>query len=316
MVFCIDQRMPSNSHSESPPERLSQIQVDDNESYEVRKEAHLTRVGKGVKSGVTNLREEAIGPRSPGFQAQCRHQPSRKALRSQGPGDPRLAAPTPQANSLAAPKGGTQGQLGHRASMKEEEEEKEPAGASLGNLQQRTQSRIEKKVCEVVQFLLVKDQTKVPIKRTHIVNTITKEYKKITTEIINRPGLMLEQVFGTELKKADDKGPASLLLNKLEPLENGCMRPKHDTAKTGLLMVILNLIFTKGNSAKEAVVWGMLRKVWLHSDKKVHFGDVNKLVTGEFVRQRCLEYNRIPYTDPEEYEFLWGPRAFLETSLE
>ncbi|XP_023364054.1 MAGE-like protein 2, partial [Otolemur garnettii] len=44
------------------------------------------------------------------------------------------------------------------------------------------------------------------------------------------------------------------------------------------------------------------------------FGNTKKLITEVFVRQKYLEYRRIPHTDPAEYELLWGPRAFLETS--
>ena len=44
------------------------------------------------------------------------------------------------------------------------------------------------------------------------------------------------------------------------------------------------------------------------------FGNTKKLITEVFVRQKYLEYRRIPNTEPAQYEFLWGPRAFLETS--
>uniref|UniRef100_A0A4W5KXU6 MAGE domain-containing protein n=1 Tax=Hucho hucho TaxID=62062 RepID=A0A4W5KXU6_9TELE len=44
------------------------------------------------------------------------------------------------------------------------------------------------------------------------------------------------------------------------------------------------------------------------------FGDVKKVVTDEFVRQRYLEYVRIPHTDPLEFEFRWGQRADMEVS--
>lgn len=51
--------------------------------------------------------------------------------------------------------------------------------------------------------------------------------------------------------------------------------------------------------------------VWEHHSL---FGDTKKLITEVFVRQKYLEYRRIPNTEPAQYEFLWGPRAFLETS--
>ncbi|CAI9591971.1 unnamed protein product [Staurois parvus] len=71
----------------------------------------------------------------------------------------------------------------------------------------------------------------------------------------------------------------------------------------------------KGNTVKESAVWEMLRHLRIiQGEKHEQFGDVKKLVTDEFVKQKYLEYNKIPHTDPIEYEFQWGPRAFKETS--
>lgn len=52
----------------------------------------------------------------------------------------------------------------------------------------------------------------------------------------------------------------------------------------------------------------------LSREKHEEFGDVKKVVTDEFVRQRYLEYVRIPHTEPVEHEFRWGQRAEIEVS--
>ncbi|XP_074124805.1 non-structural maintenance of chromosomes element 3 homolog [Sminthopsis crassicaudata] len=179
----------------------------------------------------------------------------------------------------------------------------------------RTEAQIQQKVNELVQFLLVKDQKKLPIRRADMVKTILQDYKDLASVIIERAGHILEEVFGLQLREIDQKYHAYILINKLERLEGDGMKMDESVAKMGLLMVILSLIFMKGNSARESLVWDVLRKLRVDPEKKHKtFGDVKKLVKDEFVRQKYLEYNRVPHTEPPEYEFLWGPRAFHETS--
>uniref|UniRef100_A0A8D2J5Y6 MAGE domain-containing protein n=1 Tax=Varanus komodoensis TaxID=61221 RepID=A0A8D2J5Y6_VARKO len=134
---------------------------------------------------------------------------------------------------------------------------------------------------------------------------------------------LLSQVFGLELVKLDPKNHTYILISKLPPLEGGIMTEAMDKEdkeklcpKLGLLIVILSLIYMKGNVAKESAVWEMLRRLRVDCSGEKHsiFGDVKKLVTEEFVRQKYLEYTRIPHTDPREFEFKWGPRATKETS--
>ncbi|XP_020820759.1 non-structural maintenance of chromosomes element 3 homolog [Phascolarctos cinereus] len=179
----------------------------------------------------------------------------------------------------------------------------------------RTEAQIQQKVNELVQFLLVKDQKKVPIRRADMLKTILQDYKDLASVVIERAGRTLEEVFGLQLKEIDQKHHAYILINKLERLEGDGMRNDESVAKMGLLMVILSLIFMKGNSAKESLVWEVLKKLRVDPEKRHNtFGDVKKLVKDEFVRQKYLEYNRVPHTEPPEYEFLWGPRAAHETS--
>ncbi|XP_036617672.1 non-structural maintenance of chromosomes element 3 homolog [Trichosurus vulpecula] len=179
----------------------------------------------------------------------------------------------------------------------------------------RTEAQIQQKVNELVQFLLVKDQKKVPIRRADMVKTILQDYKDLASVIIERAGQTLEEVFGLQLKEIDQKHHTYIIINKLERLEGDGMRNDQSVAKMGLLMVILSLIFMKGNSARESLVWDVLKKLRVDPEKRHNtFGDVKKLVKDEFVRQKYLEYNRVPHTDPPEHEFLWGPRAAHETS--
>ncbi|XP_062947514.1 non-structural maintenance of chromosomes element 3 homolog [Cynocephalus volans] len=180
----------------------------------------------------------------------------------------------------------------------------------------RTQKQLELKVAELVQFLLIKDQKKIPIKRTDIMKHVVGDYKDIFPDLLKLAAQRLQYVFGYQLVELEPKSNTYILINTLEPVEEDAeVRGDQGTPTTGLLMIVLGLIFMKGNTIKETEVWDFLRRLGVYPTKKhLIFGDPKKLITEDFVRQRYLEYRRIPHTDPVDYEFQWGPRTNLETS--
>uniref|UniRef100_A0A452HZ82 MAGE domain-containing protein n=1 Tax=Gopherus agassizii TaxID=38772 RepID=A0A452HZ82_9SAUR len=121
--------------------------------------------------------------------------------------------------------------------------------------------------------------------------------------------------FGLQLVEIDSKHHIYILVSNLPRLEVENLKQDDCTANLGLLTVILSFLFVKGNAAKESAVWELLRRLQVDPGVKHEvFGAVKKLVTEEFVRQKYLEYNRIPHTDPPEFEFQWGAWAAKETS--
>lgn len=168
---------------------------------------------------------------------------------------------------------------------------------------------------DLVKYLLAKDQTKIPIKRSDMLKDIIKEYTDVYPEIIERAGYSLEKVFGIQLKEIDKNDHLYILLSTLEPTDAGILGTTKDSPKLGLLMVLLSIIFMNGNRSSEAVIWEVLRKLGLRPG--IHhslFGDVKKLITDEFVKQKYLDYARVPNSNPPEYEFCWGLRSYYETS--
>jgi hypothetical protein len=147
-----------------------------------------------------------------------------------------------------------------------------------------------------------------------MVKYVIGDLKDLFPEITARAAEHLRYVFGFELKQLDRKHHTYILINKLKPVEleedlGG------DGPRLGLLMMILGLIYMKGNSAREAQVWEMLRRLGV-LPLKYHFlfGYPKRFITGDFVQQRYLSYRRVPHTIPSEYEFSWGPRSNLEIS--
>ncbi|XP_028308522.1 necdin-like 2 isoform X2 [Gouania willdenowi] len=185
----------------------------------------------------------------------------------------------------------------------------------LKGLENLTEEQVYQKTAEVLQYFLVRDQKKIPIRRADIMKHVVKDYRNIYPEIIKRTARTLDQVFGLKLVEIDTKNHTYILINKLEEPEGMTSSSGPANLKSGLLFVVLGLIFMKGGFVRENLIWNLLKK--LHVDigqKHNDFGDVKKLITEEFVRQRYLEYVKIPHTEPVEHEFCWGQRADVEVS--
>ncbi|KAG7224395.1 hypothetical protein INR49_004737 [Caranx melampygus] len=179
-------------------------------------------------------------------------------------------------------------------------------------LEKLTSAQVDQKTAEVVQYFLVKDQKKIPIRRADLVKHVVKEYRNIYPEIMKRAVRTFDQVFGLKLVEIDTKNHTYILINKLETSEGASPINGPTNPKTGLLFVILSVIFMKGGVVREGEE--AFRSISLLKEKHEEFGDVKKVVTDEFVRQKYLEYVRIPHTEPAEHEFRWGQRADEEVS--
>ncbi|XP_040009479.1 necdin-like 2 [Xiphias gladius] len=181
-------------------------------------------------------------------------------------------------------------------------------------LEKLTPAQVDRKTAEVVQYFLVKDQKKIPIRRADLVRNVVKEYRNIYPEIMKRAVRTFDQVFGLKLVEIDTKNHMYILVNKLETVD-GASQIIPPNPKMGLLFVILSVIFMKGGVVRENLIWNTLKKLRVDPrEKHDEFGDVKRVVTDEFVRQRYLEYVRIPHTEPAEHEFRWGQRADVEVS--
>ncbi|XP_011619311.2 necdin-like isoform X1 [Takifugu rubripes] len=156
-------------------------------------------------------------------------------------------------------------------------------------LEKLTPAQVERKTAEVVQFILVKDQKKFPIRRADLIRVVLKEYKNIYPEVMKRAARTFEQVFGLRLMEIDPKNHLYILQNNLEPVGAASPVMKPCSSKTGLLWVILSVIFMKGGVVRESVIWNILKKLRVQpGEKHSEFGEVKKVVTEEFVRQSSI----------------------------
>ncbi|XP_028439416.1 necdin-like 2 isoform X2 [Perca flavescens] len=160
-------------------------------------------------------------------------------------------------------------------------------------LERFTPAQVDQKTAEVVQFFLVRDQKKIPVRRADLVKHVLKDYRNIYPEIMKRAARTFDQVFGLKIVEIDSKNHMYILVNKLETAEAPPIT-NPTNPKTGLLFVVLSLIFMKGGAVRENLIWNTLKKL------RVDAG--------------YLEYVRIPHTEPVEFEFRWGQRAEVEVS--
>ncbi|KAL2768525.1 melanoma-associated antigen E1 [Daubentonia madagascariensis] len=179
----------------------------------------------------------------------------------------------------------------------------------------KPQDPMEQNVAELLQFLLVKDQSKYPIRESEMREYIVKEYRSQFPEILRRAAAHLECIFRFELRELDPEARTYILLNKLGPVPFEGLEESPNGPKMGLLMMILGQIFLNGNQAKEAEIWEMLWRMGVQRERRLSiFGNPKRLLSVEFVWQRYLDYRPITDHNPVEYEFFWGPRSHLETT--
>ncbi|XP_004588019.2 melanoma-associated antigen B3, partial [Ochotona princeps] len=167
----------------------------------------------------------------------------------------------------------------------------------------------------LVQFIMYTSKKKKPIMKADMLKIIPKKYQKDFLEILRRAAFNIEVVFGVDLKEVDSTKHSYALVSKMNLPNNGILNRSRGLPQTGLLMNILAVIFLKGNSASEEKLWEFLNKMKVFAGKRHFlFGEPRKLITKDFVKLKYLEYRQVPNSDPACYEFLWGPRAYAETS--
>ncbi|XP_019295493.2 melanoma-associated antigen D4 isoform X1 [Panthera pardus] len=178
----------------------------------------------------------------------------------------------------------------------------------------RNVTLLQERANKLVKYLMIKDYKKIPIKRSDMMKDVIREYDEHFPEIIERATYTLEKKFGIHLKEIDKEEHLYILVCTRDSSARLLGKTK-DTPRLSLLLVILGVIFMNGNRASEAVLWEALRKMGLRPGVRHPFlGDLRKLITEDFVKQKYLEYKKVPNSSPPEYEFLWGLRARHETS--
>ncbi|EFB20151.1 hypothetical protein PANDA_016445, partial [Ailuropoda melanoleuca] len=194
-------------------------------------------------------------------------------------------------------------------------EEKPNASQARNTTEHWQRGPLDKKVTMLVYYLLYKYQMKEPITKADMLRNVIQTYKNHFHEILQKASEHLELVFGLDVKEVDPNRNTYVLVNKLESSCDGSINDNGGVPKTGLLMTVLGVIFTKGNCATEEQVWEVLNMMGVYDGmKNFIYGEPRKLITEDWVKEEYLKYRQVANSDPPRYEFLWGPRAHAETS--
>lgn len=201
-------------------------------------------------------------------------------------------------------------------SKSDSDEEYLPKASQSSQVIGLKEDELEHLVNDTVYYLLIADQRKQMIKKADIVKHVIKEQSRNFNAVITKAQNKLKQVYGIKLIELEGRKGQYVLINCLKESTVRNTSSDSESARDGLLLVILTLIFMKGNVISEVHLWQTLKRLGLNLDtpNKLHplFGDLKRLITVEFVRQLYLEYTRIQDSEPPVYEFRWGPRAHLE----
>ncbi|KAM4818552.1 melanoma-associated antigen B10-like isoform 1-T2 [Thomomys bottae] len=178
-----------------------------------------------------------------------------------------------------------------------------------------TKDPLDDMVVTLVHYMLHKYQMKEPFTKASILRNINQAHKNCIPEILNRVFEHIELVFGLDIKEVEPNKHIYVLVNKLKTCSDKRLADGRVVPRSGLLMTLLGVIFTKGNCATEEQIWQVLNRMGFYDGKKHFlFGEPRKLITREFVKERYLEYEQVANSDPPRYQFLWGPKAHAETT--
>ncbi|KAL1765944.1 melanoma-associated antigen 10-like [Sigmodon hispidus] len=174
---------------------------------------------------------------------------------------------------------------------------------------------IQEKATDLVFLFISKYRMKEPITLSEINEVVTKDYENYFSDIFTEASTCLEMTFGITVKESDLLNSAYVLINSLDLTYEDLLSDNDRLPRNAFLIVILGVIFIEGNCAPEEKIWEFLQLVGVY-DGEEHFicGDPREFLTVDLVQKNYLEYRQVAGSQPPCFEFLWGPRAYAETT--
>uniref|UniRef100_A0A8C6DJJ3 MAGE domain-containing protein n=1 Tax=Moschus moschiferus TaxID=68415 RepID=A0A8C6DJJ3_MOSMO len=169
---------------------------------------------------------------------------------------------------------------------------------------------------QLLEFLLLKYGTKEPIFQAEMLNTVLRDNQAHFPVVFRKATQCLQLVFGLDLKEVDPREHIYAMVPTLGLTINEMQRDGQSMPKAGLLVAALSLILLEGDRVPEEKVWGALSRMGVFAgiEHGIYGEPKEELLTQVWVQEGYLEYRQVPDSDPAHYEFLWGPRAYAETS--
>ena len=170
-------------------------------------------------------------------------------------------------------------------------------------------------ITNLMNFLLLKYRAKELTSQAEMLKKVLKDNQEHFPVVFRLALECLQLVFGVEVRGVYPRKDTYGMIPALGLTCDAMQSNGRGLPKTGLLVLVLSLIMRNGDPAPEEVVWGALSRMGVCVGREHSiFGEPRELLTQVWVREGYLEYRQVPDSDPARYEFLWGPRAYAETS--
>lgn len=178
-----------------------------------------------------------------------------------------------------------------------------------------TQEAINRKVVSLVHFLLFKYRSNQPVTKAEMLAKITRAYELSYRVIFTQASDCMWLLFGIDVVEVYPLVHSYSFVPALGITYDGMQHGVPGIPKTGLVIIVLCIIFLYNNCVSEEDLWRILNKIGLYAGRD-HFmyGEPRRLITEHFVQEGYLEYRQVPGSVPLSHEFLWGPRARAETT--
>ncbi|KAM5221378.1 melanoma-associated antigen B16-like [Ctenodactylus gundi] len=222
----------------------------------------------------------------------------------------------PAAEAPITPEGAQKSRFHDGYSSQEEEDTSSSTCQAAADSKNVFEDVLDKKASLLANFMLLKYKIKEPIRKEEMLQVVIQEDEAHFPAILLQASERLQLLYGLDVKEVDSIHHCYGIFIALGLTYDGIRSDEEASLpKTGFLIVILCTIFMKGNRATEEEIWEAVRVMGFFSGKKrYNFGDPRKLITEDFVKEKYLEYRPVANSDPVHYEFLWGPRAYAETT--
>ncbi|XP_016064768.1 PREDICTED: melanoma-associated antigen B1-like [Miniopterus natalensis] len=232
---------------------------------------------------------------------------------------PSSPAPDPSqepqgASATSSLEAGASGPTSDASGTSQDKKSVSASQAALATLRAR-RDPIPRQVSKLMQYLLQKLNRKEPITHNALLKFVNRRHKEHFPEILRRASHHLELVFGLELKEVNTNSHVYAFFNKLGLPIEGDLSSDEVLPKTGFVMLLLGVIFMKGNRATEEEIWKFLDALGIYPGKNHPIlGEPRTFITNDLVQQKQLVCHQMPDSQPPSYVFLWGPKAHAETS--
>uniref|UniRef100_A0A8C6I6R7 MAGE family member A9 n=1 Tax=Mus spicilegus TaxID=10103 RepID=A0A8C6I6R7_MUSSI len=178
-----------------------------------------------------------------------------------------------------------------------------------------SQGGLNEKIIDLVRFLLVKFRRMELTNKEEMIVKTMGDYEEHYSVIFSKAAECMKLIFGVDMLEVDPFVHSYFLHPALGITYDGMLHGVIGVPKTGLVILVLCVIFIENNCVREEVFWHAMNILGMQAGiDHFIFGEPRSLITEDFVEEGYVEYRQVPNSNPPCFEFLWGARAYAETT--